>query len=458
MKTPSFQFAISRLLRTAWLETRLNLWGPAPWIIGLVLALLGYLAVRTAPDASSFPLGWALSHQIGPLAAVPLLLFLAASLAHRPLRYEMTEIQDSKVVGSEELVLGRWIGMLAAIIVPLLVQYGVTIAGQKIHARPAILPLAYLQSLGRLLPPVLFFSTLAFGLVSLTRVLLLGAGLAGLLWLVLQFGQVFYPTVLRMDLSQNGSIYLGLTGVVLLVLLLGSGGRRRAKHARLTYALAVAAGLALTVTCIHVGWAALALPGKETAVRSWERLHDYAAGTKRVTRRGEPIPNFAWVDLDGRRVSFESLRGRPALLVFLEPRNGGLLPLLRRLTRLRVEFPPEKLGLLTIFLTPDLNAARHAAFLAHARTPIVTDWGSPAGSEFDLDDPPSVVSWALGINGTPTAILVGADGKERKRGLALDEENWEDLKRQLDAAIRSRDEPEEEAPESPGLFQGIGAP
>ena len=53
--------------------------------MGLVLGALGYLTARTQPDPSSFPIGWDLSHQVAPLAAI-LLLFLTASLAHRPVR------------------------------------------------------------------------------------------------------------------------------------------------------------------------------------------------------------------------------------------------------------------------------------------------------------------------------------------------------------------------------------
>src|SRR5687767_2193512 len=69
--------SLQRIGSTALLETRLNLASPGPWIVGGVLAALGYLTVRTAPDASSFPLAWGLSHDIGPLA-LALLLFMSA--------------------------------------------------------------------------------------------------------------------------------------------------------------------------------------------------------------------------------------------------------------------------------------------------------------------------------------------------------------------------------------------
>src|SRR3954447_23103441 len=106
-----FTGALQRIRATTLLEIRLNLLSPGPWIMGLVLAVLGYLAVRTSTDPTAFRLGWALSYDLGPLSVV-LLLFLAASLAHRPERCDVTELLDSKLVGSEELIFGRWLGMV----------------------------------------------------------------------------------------------------------------------------------------------------------------------------------------------------------------------------------------------------------------------------------------------------------------------------------------------------------
>jgi AhpC/TSA family protein len=439
------QSAISRILGTALLEIRLNLLSPAPWIMGLVLAGLGYLAVRTAPDPSSFPLAWALSAEIGPLAVI-LLVFLAASFAHRPLRYDVTEVQDSKIVASEELILGRWLGMLVGVLVPLVIQYLVTLAAQKIHARPVVLPLAYLQSFERLLPPVLFLTSLSFFLVTVTRNLILGGGLAGLLWFVLYFGPAYYPTVFRIDLSQNAPVFLGLMLSVLLLMLLGYQGRRRAKQARATYILAWAAGLVFAATAVQAAWSHLSLPGKASAVASWNRLRESGR------RTGDPLPNFAWVDLHGQRVSLASLRGKPALLVFFQPKDSGLLPLLQRLTALREKFKGDGLSVLGICLSEDLNAGRDAARLAGAAAlPVVTDWGAPASGPFNPRAPASVVSFALRVGSTPSAVLVDDAGKELTRKLPLSEEQWQDLELQLRAALDG--EPVE--PELPqGLMQG----
>jgi len=420
--------AFQRLLATARLELRLNLGSPAPWIIGLVLGALGYLTARTQPDPSSFPVAWDLNHAVGPLAAV-LLLFLTASLAHRPVRYEVTEIHDCKPVGSEEIILGRWLGMVGAGAVPLLIEFGMAMLGQKLHAKPPVQPGVYFTALGHTLPTILFFTTLAFCLVVLTRVLVLGAGLAGLLWFGLYSGKSLYPPVFRIDLSQNAYVFLGLTGIALLGLVWGSGRRRRARRSATGRVLAFALGLTLVATTVHASWLALALPGKTTAVRSWKRLV-----AKHRDGRG-PTPNFAWVDRTGKRVSLAGLRGRPTLLVFFQPKDGGALPLLSRLSRLPVDLPDEGLQVLAVCLSEDLNDGRDLARFAGASVPLVTEWGKPNGGEFDPADPSSAMAWSLGIGTTPQALLLDDAGRIVKRGLPLDETSWDNLKLEIPKAL-----------------------
>lgn len=420
--------ALHRLLATARLEIRLNLGSPAPWIIGLILGALGYLTARTQPDPSSFPVAWELNHSVGPLAAV-LLLFLTASLAHRPVRYEVTEIQDCKPVGSEEIILGRWLGMLAAVAVPLLLEFGAAMVAQRLHAKPPVQPGIYFTALGHTLPTILFFTTLAFCLVTLTRVLVLGAGLAGLLWFGLYSGKALFPPVFRIDLSQNAYFFLGLTAAALLGLVLGYQHRRRARGSLTGRVLALALGLSLIATAVHASWVTLALPGKTTSIRTWKRL---------VTKHGErkgPTPNFAWVDRTGKRVSLAGLRGRPALLVFLQPKDGGALPLLSRLARLPAELPEEQLQVLTVCLSEDLGDGADLARFAGADVPLVTEWGRPNGGEFDVADPSSAMAWSLGIGGTPGSLLLDEAGRIVKRGLPLDEASWDNLKLEIPKAL-----------------------
>lgn len=434
--------SLQRLLATAVLEVRLNLTVPAPWVIGLILAALGYLTVRTAPDVSSFPLAWSLSAEVAPLAGA-LLLFLSANLANRPHRYEVTELLDSKLVASEELILGRWLGMAAALFAPLGLLFAATILGQVIHSKSPVLPLAYLLALGRMLPGILFLTTLSFTLVVLTRVLHLGAGLAALLWFALFSGQQYYPTVLRMELTQNAPVFLGLTASLLLGMLLGSQARRRARKAPQAAVLAAATGLAVAGAVVAAAWTHLALPGKHTAAASWKRL------PRRQSNPARPVPNFAWLDTSGRRVSLAGLRGRPALLVFFQPRDGGLAPLLRRLTALRAELGAE-MTILPVCLSEDLEGARHALAVAGVDLPAVTDWGLPVAEEFDERRPGSVASWRLGIARTPAALLLAEDGRRLPGEPALDEAGWDDLKTRLRAVIDGEELPDTpETPETP---------
>lgn len=425
--------AAHRCLATARMEIRLNLGTPAPWVMGLVLGALGYLTARTQPEPSSFPIGWDLAHQVAPLAAI-LLLFLAASLAHRPVRYEVTEITDSKLTGSEEIILGRWVGMVAAVLVPLLLEYAAAMAGQKIHAKPPVQLEVYLLSFVRGLPPVLFLTTLAFCLVVLTRVLVLGAGLAGLLWFALYSGRSLYPSAFRIDLSQNAGLFLGLTLAALLAMLLGYQGRRRAKRAPATMTLAAFLALCTAGTAVYAGWLALAMPGKAVAAASWKRL-----GSRH--RRGAPVPNFAWVDTRGRRLSLATQRGRPLLVVFFQPKDGGLPALLTRLSGLPAHFAEDELRVVGVCLSEDLNGAADVSRFARVEFPVVTDWGGPSIGEFNAREPHSALAWSLRINTTPHSLLLDEDGREIARGLPLDERSWENLKLEIRRALDGETDP-----------------
>lgn len=425
--------SVWRVVGTALLETRLNLFSPGPWVMGVVLAAFGYLAVRVAADPSSFALGWILSHDLGPLTAI-LLLFLAASLAHRPQRYEVSELQDSKLAASEEIIAGRWLGMLPALLVPLGMQYLTTLMGQQYYAQNTVLPLAYVYSFWHQLPSVLFLTTLAFCLVALTRVLILGAGLAGLLWFTLYFGQSYYPSVGRVELSQNYAVFMGLTASLFGLMLLCYQGRRRAKRAPITYSLAIVTTMLFGATAVHALWVALAVPGKGKTLDLWQRLQATNA------KKGGVLPNFAWTDAQGRRISLAALRGQPTLLIFFQPKDSDLLPLLKRMARLRTDFAPSQLNLLGVCFSEDLRGGAEAMALAGVRPApgfaVVTDWGGAVKGNYDPHHPGSVVSWALYTANTPAAVLISSSGTEVTRDLPLEESSAADLKLRLAAALK----------------------
>jgi hypothetical protein len=278
-----------------------------------------------------------------------------------------------------------------------------------------------------------------------------------------------------MELGQNAGTYFAATGGQLLGLLWGFGGGRRARTSRLGPALALGAVLTLGGTALRAAWAERALPGRITAVTTWRRLRPPALlrarlGPAPTAQRGQPAtplpgagsppptatprspdpprtpPNFAWSDIRGcRRSLTEALRGagqQHALLVFFQPQDAKLVPLLARLASLRRDFPSERLGLLAICLSEDLVAAGQAAELAGPEAllqlPVVTDWGRPITTAF-FDDrhPSSIVSFHLNVRSTPTAVLMGSDGKERTRDLPLDDAGWQDLKARLRTALES---------------------
>jgi hypothetical protein len=434
------------VVATALLEIRLNLGSPAPWVVGLALSALGYLIVRTAPDPASFPLGWALSHDLGPLSGL-LLLFLAASLAHRPQRYDVAELQDSKRVASEELIFGRWVGLVAALTVPLLLQYATTIVGQMIYSKTGVNFAAYGQSFVRLFPSILLLGTLSFCLVTLTRVLVLGAGLAGILWFVLYFGRVFYSSALRVDLTQNSGTVLLFTAAILCLMLAGYRGRRRAKQAPISYFLGATASLLFVVGTLHTAWAHMALPGKASTLAAWERLG------KLEVKAESPLPDFAWTDQRGKRVSLAGLRGAHALLVVLSPKDGGLIPLLGRLERLQSEFSPRGLRVAALFISEDTVAAEDAVALAgrvaKAELPVVTDWGENGLGKFDASNPTSVFANKIGITRTPTPLLLDAEGKVISRDLPLDPAQWDALREQLRELLPDPDTAKAKATKKP---------
>ena len=139
------------------------------------------------------------------------------------------------------------------------------------------------------------------------------------------------------------------------------------------------------------------------------------------------------------------------MLVLFQPKDGGLLPLLKRLGDLHSEFQPKGMDILAVCLSEDLNAGRYAARLSRTTVPVAAEWGGPApGDGFDPRRPPSVLAWSLRVNATPLAIVLGPDGREIQRNLPLDEPNLPQLKLRLQGILKGEAAPEE-APGIPGI-------
>jgi hypothetical protein len=148
------------------------------------------------------------------------------------------------------------------------------------------------------------------------------------------------------------------------------------------------------------------------------------------------------VDQHDKRVSLAGLRGRPALLVFLQPKDGGATALLARLAQLPKDLAAEEIQVLPVFLSEDLNDGRDLAVLARVSLPVVTDWGRPSTGGFAASDPGSAMAWSLGVSTTPLAVLLDETGRVVRRGFPLDEANWDSLKLEIPKALAGEEEGE----------------
>jgi peroxiredoxin len=108
---------------------------------------------------------------------------------------------------------------------------------------------------------------------------------------------------------------------------------------------------------------------------------------------GEPAPDFALPDLDGKTVSLAELRGSDTLVLFWNPGCGFCQRLLPDLKQWESATPPGAPKLIVVSSgTAEANRAQGL------RSPILLDDGFRVGSSF-------------GASGTPSAVLVDADGK-----------------------------------------------
>jgi thiol-disulfide isomerase/thioredoxin len=161
-------------------------------------------------------------------------------------------------------------------------------------------------------------------------------------------------------------------------------------------ALAVAAvALAIAAGCAALAWQLLRAHGR--LLRRIDRLE--AGPSAALPPAGEPAPDFALASLGGGTVTLDRLRrpGSPVLLVFSDPNCGpcrALLPVLatwqRRLAR--------RLSV-AVVSTGDAERVRAEA--------------AEHGLANVLLAPDRAVSQAYGAAGTPSAVLIDADGRRR---------------------------------------------
>jgi thiol-disulfide isomerase/thioredoxin len=108
---------------------------------------------------------------------------------------------------------------------------------------------------------------------------------------------------------------------------------------------------------------------------------------------GDPAPPVARPDLEGRTVALADYRGRDTLVVFWQPNCPHCQRLAEHLRRWEAE-PPRGAPRLLIVSSGSVEANRALGF----QSPVVLDEGFAVGKAF-------------GVRGTPSAILIDAEGR-----------------------------------------------
>jgi thiol-disulfide isomerase/thioredoxin/uncharacterized membrane protein YphA (DoxX/SURF4 family) len=110
-------------------------------------------------------------------------------------------------------------------------------------------------------------------------------------------------------------------------------------------------------------------------------------------RVGEPAPELAFSDLDGRPVSLHALRARPAILLFWNPRCGFCQRLLPDVRKWEASRRSDDTRLVVISAGGSEEENRALGLTS----PVIMEDDFRTGRFF-------------GINGTPSALPIGADG------------------------------------------------
>ncbi|HEV2122444.1 MAG TPA: redoxin family protein [Chloroflexota bacterium] len=108
---------------------------------------------------------------------------------------------------------------------------------------------------------------------------------------------------------------------------------------------------------------------------------------------GDPAPDLSFPDLDGKRVSFADFRGKSTIVLFWDPGCGFCSRMLDDLKTWEAESLPGAPTLLVVS-KGDVETNRAMGL----KSTVVLDGGFTAGNAF-------------GTNGTPTAVLLDADGR-----------------------------------------------
>jgi peroxiredoxin len=372
-------------------EFRLGWRSPGFWamvaVVGVVAAFMCGVRGMSASQA-----GFLLGHLAGRLLGF-LALFWMAQTAVRDAWLRAQDLVLAKPQHTEVLILGRFLGNYALVVVALLAMLA---AGGVLQwswgGTPWILS-AYGHALGRSVVPLAYLSLLgyAFSLLFNTPV---AAGVVALYWVLVLSGRDYVARIFNFTLSQNAGIYLLLTAAVLaLTLLVYQPGRRAGRRWPLSLAGSAAIfflfGLGLAVRQV--------LASHDPPLH---RSHVLLSIAGQYAKPGDPLPGFWLPDQWGRIQGLHDHEGRILVVLLWSPWAPTSTEALEQLKQLRQEWPPEKVAILAICISEDHAVARHFARENRIPFPMLTDpgarqttppsAGSPLAEAYNAEDLPMV--------------------------------------------------------------------
>lgn len=158
--------------------------------------------------------------------------------------------------------------------------------------------------------------------------------------------------------------------------------------------LYIAFGILWVLVIFHT----LILLGLTRAMSRMQATGEYEAADD-GGMHGKPLPAFSEVALSGETVDNETIAGRLTALLFVSPECSTCSVTLDELEALSVKTS----GSIVLFCRSDSRRCKELADTYRIRLPVIVD--------ADLE-----LSRRFGVAGTPTAILVGPDGKVQTYG------------------------------------------
>lgn len=356
-------------------------------LCGLVAAFLCGVRGMSASQA-----GFLLGHLAGRLVGF-LALFWMAHTAARDAWLRAQDLVLAKPQHTEVLILGRFLGNYALVLLTLL---GMLATGALLQwswgGTPLILS-AYGHALLRSAVPLAYLSLLgyAFSLLFNTPV---AAGVVALYWVLVLSGRDYVARIFNFTLSQNAGIYMLLTVAILsLTLLVYRPGRRAGRRWP-----PLLIGSPVVFFLLGLGWAVRQVLASHDP--PLHRSHVMLSIAGQYAKIGNQMPGFWLPDQQGRIRGLHDYEDRLLVVLLWSPGAATSTEALLQLKQLRQEFPPEKVAILAVCISEDHAVARHFARENRIPFPMLTDpgarltippsAGSPVAEAYNAEDLPIV--------------------------------------------------------------------